>query len=489
MMAPIGNNCLTDRLLLRRLLLTRESTSPQCPRSEMRPDPPSGPLARSGTAALPPGRVVSASRRANVRRPWPPALRSSTSIARLLRGASAPVIGQALNAAGVTDRSMPGEQVLMRIYDLFGENRPSHGGHQAGRPLRVRLGARARCRRRASRRPRRWPRWCSPSPGRSSRSTAPRGAGSCWPPPRPTTSSSRWPTRSGFDDVVATRYATGRRRHATTARSTASSCGGRASCGPSPRWAVEQRRRPGRELGLLATASTTCPMLGGGRPPGRREPRPAPGRAWRCSAAGRSLHLDVPAGRAQAAGGRHRAAAGAARARAARADPVRPVRHLRRRAHPEDGPGHRRRQPPQLLRPDGDGRGRWPSAGRPVRFLGKKEVFDAPVVGQVAKAMGGIRVERGTGSDEPLAEAAAALMAGEVVALMPRGHDPARQGVLRPDAQGPLGRGAARRDDRRAGDPGRPVGHREGVAALRAAAQPPRPRPPADDHASRSARP
>ena len=45
--------------------------------------------------------------------------------------------------------------------------------------------------------------------------------------------------------------------------------------------------------------------------------------------------------------------------------------------------------------------------GRPVRFLGKKEVFDAPVVGQLAKAMGGIRVERGTGSDEPLAAAAA----------------------------------------------------------------------------------
>lgn len=40
--------------------------------------------------------------------------------------------------------------------------------------------------------------------------------------------------------------------------------------------------------------------------------------------------------------------------------------------------------------------------GRPVRFLGKKEVFDAPVVGQLATALGGIRVDRGTGSDEPL---------------------------------------------------------------------------------------
>ena len=40
--------------------------------------------------------------------------------------------------------------------------------------------------------------------------------------------------------------------------------------------------------------------------------------------------------------------------------------------------------------------------GRTVRFLGKKEVFDAPVIGQLAAALGGIRVERGTGSDAPL---------------------------------------------------------------------------------------
>jgi putative phosphoserine phosphatase/1-acylglycerol-3-phosphate O-acyltransferase len=63
-------------------------------------------------------------------------------------------------------------------------------------------------------------------------------------------------------------------------------------------------------------------------------------------------------------------------------------------------------------------------AGRTARFLGKKEVFDAPVVGQFARAFGGIRVERGTGSDEPLREAAIALEAGQVVALMPQGTIP-----------------------------------------------------------------
>ena len=61
---------------------------------------------------------------------------------------------------------------------------------------------------------------------------------------------------------------------------------------------------------------------------------------------------------------------------------------------------------------------------RTVRFLGKKEVFDAPVVGQIATAMGGIRVDRGTGDDTPLDAAAEALAAGDLVALMPRAPFP-----------------------------------------------------------------
>jgi putative phosphoserine phosphatase/1-acylglycerol-3-phosphate O-acyltransferase len=63
-------------------------------------------------------------------------------------------------------------------------------------------------------------------------------------------------------------------------------------------------------------------------------------------------------------------------------------------------------------------------AGRTVRFLGKKEVFDAPVVGTLARSMGQIRVDRGTGSDRPLREAARALDAGEVVCILPQGTIP-----------------------------------------------------------------
>ena len=63
-------------------------------------------------------------------------------------------------------------------------------------------------------------------------------------------------------------------------------------------------------------------------------------------------------------------------------------------------------------------------SGRTVRFLGKKEVFDVPVVGSIAKALGGIRVDRGTGSDEPLEAAAAALRGGEMIGIMPEGTIP-----------------------------------------------------------------
>jgi putative phosphoserine phosphatase/1-acylglycerol-3-phosphate O-acyltransferase len=77
--------------------------------------------------------------------------------------------------------------------------------------------------------------------------------------------------------------------------------------------------------------------------------------------------------------------------------------------------------------------------GRPVRFLGKKEVFDAPVVGDFARAMGGIRVDRGTGSDEPLHDAAEALAAGDMVAIMPQGTIPRGREFFNPELKGRWG--------------------------------------------------
>ncbi|MFM7126247.1 MAG: HAD-IB family hydrolase [Actinomycetota bacterium] len=78
-------------------------------------------------------------------------------------------------------------------------------------------------------------------------------------------------------------------------------------------------------------------------------------------------------------------------------------------------------------------------SGRPVRFLGKKEVFDAPIVGQLATALGGIRVERGTGSDEPLRAAEDVLAAGELVAIMPEGTIPRGPAFFDPELRGRWG--------------------------------------------------
>lgn len=77
--------------------------------------------------------------------------------------------------------------------------------------------------------------------------------------------------------------------------------------------------------------------------------------------------------------------------------------------------------------------------GRTVRYLGKKEVFDAPVIGPLARAMGGIRVDRGSGDREPLTAAIEALAAGEMVALMPQGTIPRGPAFFDPDLKGRSG--------------------------------------------------
>jgi putative phosphoserine phosphatase / 1-acylglycerol-3-phosphate O-acyltransferase len=77
--------------------------------------------------------------------------------------------------------------------------------------------------------------------------------------------------------------------------------------------------------------------------------------------------------------------------------------------------------------------------GRPVRFLGKKEIFDAPVVGTIARAIGGIAVDRGSGSDQPLRAAEAALRAAEVVIVLPQGTIPRGDEFFDPELKGKTG--------------------------------------------------
>ncbi len=76
---------------------------------------------------------------------------------------------------------------------------------------------------------------------------------------------------------------------------------------------------------------------------------------------------------------------------------------------------------------------------RPVRFLAKKEVTDAPIVGQIAKAMGAIRVDRENAGTAPMEQAALALRAGEVVAVFPQGTIPRGEAFFDPELKGRYG--------------------------------------------------
>ncbi len=78
-------------------------------------------------------------------------------------------------------------------------------------------------------------------------------------------------------------------------------------------------------------------------------------------------------------------------------------------------------------------------AGRNIRGLGKKEVFDVPIVGRLMRASGGIRVDRGTGSDEPLDAAAESIRGGELLMLAPEGTIPRGPAFFDPVLKGRWG--------------------------------------------------
>lgn len=77
--------------------------------------------------------------------------------------------------------------------------------------------------------------------------------------------------------------------------------------------------------------------------------------------------------------------------------------------------------------------------GRPVRFLAKQELFDAPVVGWLARALGGIAVDRGADPGRSLHDARRALEAGEPVVIMPQGTIPRGAAFYDPVLRGRTG--------------------------------------------------
>jgi putative phosphoserine phosphatase/1-acylglycerol-3-phosphate O-acyltransferase len=77
--------------------------------------------------------------------------------------------------------------------------------------------------------------------------------------------------------------------------------------------------------------------------------------------------------------------------------------------------------------------------GRPTRFLGKSELFDAPVVGQLARAFGGIPVERSGSGANALEPAERVLRAGEGLVILPQGTIPRGRAFFDPVLSGKTG--------------------------------------------------
>jgi putative phosphoserine phosphatase/1-acylglycerol-3-phosphate O-acyltransferase len=79
------------------------------------------------------------------------------------------------------------------------------------------------------------------------------------------------------------------------------------------------------------------------------------------------------------------------------------------------------------------------TSGRTARYLGKKEIFDTPIIGPLMAAMGGIRVDRDGAAMDSFDNAEIALAGGELVGLMPQGTIPRGQAFFDPVLRGKTG--------------------------------------------------
>lgn len=350
----------------------------------------------------------------------------------LLRGASGPLFSQALKAAGVLpDRTIPGEGLLFKLFDTIGETLPSM--------LLTRQAARM-----ASG-------WNRQAVCEAGRQAADRLLDQVQPFARVLIQEHQQAGRKvvmattspfdlvepladalGCDGLVATRY--GERDGAYDGTVAGSFVWGAGKLAAVREWADEHGVDVGQSW-AYSDSVYDLPLLSAVAHPVAVNPDPrlrviAVARRWPAQ------FLDVPAGVPKVAGIEPQqvlqAFAWSGLFPYVRFD-VDGVERI-----PEDGPGilvgnHRSYFDPLAIGFT------IAKAGRPVRFLGKKEVFDAPVVGQIATAMGGIRVERGSGSDEPLQAAAEALRAGQLVALMPQGTIPRGRAFFEPVLQGRWG--------------------------------------------------
>ena len=187
-------------------------------------------------------------------------------------------------------------------------------------------------------------------------------------------------------------------------------------------------------------------------------------------------------GRRQDPGARRRAAEGGAAVRSHRADALRPLRHLR--GSSTSRPRARRSSSATIAATSTPARWRSssPAAVAPCASSARRRCSTCRSSASSSRAMGGIRVDRASGSNEPLQAAVSAIEGGELVAIMPQGTIPRGPAFFDPVLKGRWGAARLAQLTKAPGDPGRPVGHRAGVAAVEPPAQRAQRRRPAAGH-------
>jgi len=352
----------------------------------------------------------------------------------LLKGASGPLITEALSAAGLAPKNgMPGQAVLYRMFDLIGETLPSMALAR-GAALAAKGWSRAAVREAGKAAAEKLDTIVAPYARPLLDEHRAAGRKLVLATTTPYDLIHPLAERLGFDDVVATRYASSGDGDTYTGALDGGFVWSRGKLDAVRSWASDNDVDLAQSYAYSDSVYDT-PLLSAVGHPHAVNPDPrllafASLRRWPV------LHLDVPPG-------------------VPKLGPFEPADLLKLTSRPEFFPYARfdiggtekiPREGPAIV--VGNHRSYFDTAalgltvlkaGRAPRFLGKKEVFDAPVIGPLATAMGGIRVDRGTGSDEPLKRAAAALEAGELVALMPQGTIPRGEEFFNPVLKGRYG--------------------------------------------------
>jgi putative phosphoserine phosphatase/1-acylglycerol-3-phosphate O-acyltransferase len=350
----------------------------------------------------------------------------------LLRGASGPLISEALTGAGLApDRQLPGQQLLYRLYDLVGESLPVMALAR-GAVLMTRGWSRAAVQAVAHEVADRLVDLVAPYAPVILDEHRREGRPVVLATTTPFDLIQPFAERLGFDDVVATRYA----EHGGlyTGRLEGEFVWARGKLAAVRRWADDH----GVDVGASWAYSDSVydlPLLSAVAYPHAVNADPrlavvATLRRWP------RLQLDAPPGVPKLLG-------------------LEPFDILRLLSRPELVP---------FARFDIAGAERIPrvgpaivvanhrsyfdvaavgfaisKAGRRPRSLSKKEIFDAPVLGQLARWFGQICVDRDAGGGDALADAVRALRAGELVALMPQGTIPRGEAFFDPKLVGKTG--------------------------------------------------